>query len=586
MRRLCLSGMLLVCVPLLAQGQSRATGVDDPTPGMSIFDGRAVQLSEQPAGLPQLPGWPQTMAVAPLYSPSGITLADLNGDDTLEIVAGSTDGKLYAWRYTGALLPNYPVTVGGRMQAPPAVADVNDDGTPEIAVTTSAATYLYRGDGTLMPGWPKSILTNAFGFSAPVLYDIDNNGTLEVIQGSGSNTGNLGRIHIWRFDGTSVPGWPQTLGNNYRITSTVSVGDLDRNGSAEIIAVAVKAGGDTVRVFAYHSDSTQVQGWPYVVAGMGASWSAAAIGNIDTLTASLEVAFSAGNFFGNFGSLYVVNANGTTAPGFPTPLSLGQNYPSVALGDVNRDGVLEIVCGGTGNQGLMYIFRNNGAVLQGWPQAIQTNMEGSAVIANVDTSASHEIIFGDNFTSNASLFAFTLSGQQSPQFPVTMSGAMSVNSAAVADVNRDGTLEIALVNSNGTVNLWTTDAPADSNSVEWGTFYHDNQHTGNYHFRPRLTTGVDKHTPTALPASFQLLQNYPNPFNPTTAISFQLTANGFVSLKVFDLLGREVSSLAEKEMEPGMHTVSWDATGFSSGVYFYRMRSGSFTQTRKLMLMR
>ncbi|MBM2839933.1 MAG: 5'-Nucleotidase domain protein [Bacteroidetes bacterium] len=588
---------LLMCTSFVALAQLGTTSADAPNPGAMHTDGKAQQHQERTSNLPQLPGWPQTMAVAPLYSPSGITLADLNGDDTLEIVAGSTDGKLYAWRYTGALLPNYPVTVGTRIQAPPAVADVNGDGTPEIAVTTSTATYLYRADGTLMPGWPKSILTNAFGFSAPVLYDIDNNGTLEVIQGSGSNTGNLGRIYIWRFDGTSVLGWPQTdgtsvlgwpqtLGNNYRINSTVSVGDLDRNGSAEIIAVAVKAGGDTVRAFAYHSDSTQVQGWPYIVAGMGASWSAAAIGNIDTLTASLEVAFSAGNFFGNFGSLYVVNANGTTASGFPTPLALGQNYPSVALGDVNRDGVLEIVCGGTGNQGLMYTFRNNGTVLPGWPQAIQTNMEGSAVIANVDTSASHEIIFGDNFTSNASLFAFTLNGQQSPQFPVTMAGAMSVNSAAVADVNRDGTLEIALVNSNGTVNLWTTDAPADSNSVEWGTFYHDNQHTGNYHFRPGLTTGVKEHTQTALPASFQLLQNYPNPFNPTTAIGFQLTANSFVSLKVFDLLSREIATLVEKEMQPGMHAVSWDATGFSSGVYLYRMRSGSFTQTRKLVLMR
>jgi hypothetical protein len=526
------------------------------------------------------------MAVAPLYSPSGITLADLNGDDTLEIVAGSTDGKLYAWRYTGTLLPNYPVTVGARIMAPPAVADVNGDGTPEIAVTTVAATYLYNANGTLMPGWPKSVLTNAFGFSAPVLYDVDGNGTLEVIQGSGSNTGNLGRIYIWRFDGSSVPGWPQTLGNNYRITSTVSVGDLDRNGSPEIIAVAVKSGGDTLRVFAYHSDSTQVQGWPYVVAGMGASWSAAAIGNIDTSTASLEVAFSAGNFFGNFGNLYVVNANGTTTSGFPTSLPLGQNYPSIVLGDINRDRLLEIVCGGTGNAGQMYMVRNNGTVLQGWPQSIQTNMEGTSVIANVDTSASLELINGDNFTSNASLFAFTVGGQQSPQFPVTMSGAMSVNSAAVADVDRNGTLEIALVNSNGTVNLWTTDAPADSHSVEWGTFYHDNQHTGNYHFRPRVTTGVKEHTQATLPASFQLLQNYPNPFNPSTTISFSIAHSSFVILKVYDLLGREVATLAEKEMQPGTHTVSWDATGFSSGVYFYRMRSGSFTQTRKLILMR
>jgi hypothetical protein len=364
----------------------------------------------------------------------------------------------------------------------------------------------------------------------------------------------------------------------------VSVGDLDGNGSPEIIAVAKKASFDTVKVFAYHADSTKVEGWPYVASNMGASWSAAAIGNIDTSTASLEVAFTAANFFGNFGNLYVINSNGTTASGFPVPMVLAQNYPSVVLGDIDGDGLLEIVCGGTGNQGLMFIVSTSGTVLPGWPQAIQTNMEGTAVIANLDALPTHEVVFGDNFTSNASLFAFTVGGQQSPQFPLTMAGAMSVNSAAIADVNRDGTLEIALVNSNGTVNLWTSVAPAESSSVEWGTFYHDNQHTGNYHFRQRTTTNVKRYAEHR-PGEF-LLQNFPNPFNPATTIRFRLLTGGFVSIKVYDLLGRETATLVQEELKAGDHAIVWDATGFSSGVYFCRLHVGSSMLTSKLMLIR
>jgi len=579
-----MKSVLLLCLALalrpFAAGQSHTTNVDDARPGATVSAPRASDRPARVLDLPQLPGWPQTMAVAPLYSPSGVTLADLNGDDTLEVIAGSTDGKLYAWRYTGTLLPNFPVTVGARIMAPPAVADVNNDGVPEIAVTTVAATYLYTAAGTLMPGWPKTLLTNAFGFSAPVLYDIDGNGTLEIIQGSGANTGNLGRIYIWKYDGTPMPGWPQTLGNNYRITSTVAVGDIDGNGSPEIIALAVRAGSDTTKLFAYHSDSTQVQGWPYAVVAMGSSWSAPAIGNIDPASPTLEVAFTAANFFGGNGALHVVNANGTTTTGFPVSLPIAQNYPSIALGDIDRNGNLEIICGGTGNNGLIYAVRNDGTVLSGWPQTIQTNMEGSAVIANVDTSRTYEILTGDNFTSNAHLFAFTVSGSQSPQFPVTMSGSMSVNCAAVADVDRNGTLEIALVNANGTVNLWTTTAPADSHSAEWGTFYHDNQHTGNYHFKPRGTTSVRAQYTAEIPSSTRLWPNYPNPFNPITNIKFQIPSTKlgfgisdlrFVSLKVFDVLGREVATLVDEALQPGTYETRFDGSNLGSGVYFCRL---------------
>ncbi len=86
--------------------------------------------------------------------------------------------------------------------------------------------------------------------------------------------------------------------------------------------------------------------------------------------------------------------------------------------------------------------------------------------------------------------------------------------------------------------------------------------------------------------TFSLSQNYPNPFNPTTTISFTLPSQSSVSLKVFDIIGREVATLVSGEMPAGTYARQWDATKVSSGVYFYRLQAGNLTETKKLVLLK
>jgi hypothetical protein len=88
------------------------------------------------------------------------------------------------------------------------------------------------------------------------------------------------------------------------------------------------------------------------------------------------------------------------------------------------------------------------------------------------------------------------------------------------------------------------------------------------------------------PKTFSLLQNYPNPFNPTTTISFNLSSRLFVSLNVFDLLGREVATIVSEEMSAGSYSLQWNAATMPSGVYFYRLQAGSFTETKRLVLLK
>jgi hypothetical protein len=97
---------------------------------------------------------------------------------------------------------------------------------------------------------------------------------------------------------------------------------------------------------------------------------------------------------------------------------------------------------------------------------------------------------------------------------------------------------------------------------------------------------TDVNVSPTLPERTELFQNYPNPFNPTTTIGFKVQSSGFVSLKVFDLLGREVATLANEERQPGEYSMTFDASNLPSGVYLYKMTSGSFTDVKKLILVR
>ncbi len=90
------------------------------------------------------------------------------------------------------------------------------------------------------------------------------------------------------------------------------------------------------------------------------------------------------------------------------------------------------------------------------------------------------------------------------------------------------------------------------------------------------------HTPTG----YALSQNYPNPFNPETNFQFTIADFQFVTLKVFDELGREVAVLVNEHKPAGTYTVRWDATSYSSGIYFYQLQAGSFVETKKMVLMK
>ena len=100
------------------------------------------------------------------------------------------------------------------------------------------------------------------------------------------------------------------------------------------------------------------------------------------------------------------------------------------------------------------------------------------------------------------------------------------------------------------------------------------------------TTDVSQTTSNRKPEQNALQQNYPNPFNPTTVVSYQLSVASEVRLVVYDLLGQEVAVLVNGQQEAGSHSIPFDGSALSSGLYLYRLEAGLFRQTKSMMLLK
>jgi hypothetical protein len=134
----------------------------------------------------------------------------------------------------------------------------------------------------------------------------------------------------------------------------------------------------------------------------------------------------------------------------------------------------------------------------------------------------------------------------------------------------------------------------NSNSPENYQFTDNNLSSGIYKYRLKQTDFNGNFTyydltntvSVGVPEKFGLSQNYPNPFNPTTKINFDLPVNSKVSLKIYDITGREISMLLNETKDAGFYSVSFNASGFPSGVYFYKLVTQNFSEIKRMILVK
>lgn len=160
-------------------------------------------------------------------------------------------------------------------------------------------------------------------------------------------------------------------------------------------------------------------------------------------------------------------------------------------------------------------------------------------------------------------------------------------------------LTIRYNTSNGDT-VWTKQENGNTNGNDYacGVVYGDNQNiflSGSAIFNPPGSTafytlrysnefiGI-KPISSEIPVKFNVFQNYPNPFNPSTTIRFDIPKESFVKITVFDVMGREVNVIANESVKPGEYEAEWNAVKYASGIYFYRILAGDFSDTRKMIL--
>jgi hypothetical protein len=555
---------------LLAGAQSEmlemtVTGPDAVSPGISVvwptgIPGPATALTD----LPLMPGWPKSVANA-LYAPSrGVALADLDGDNRLEVIMPTGGGRVYVWRHDGSDYPGWPVSlVTDSCQYAAAVADVDLDGELDIAVGTRSFTggdgpvYLFTRDGNVSAGWPFRGGGGYFNES-PTLVDIDGDDTLEVI--ACERRGVLGYLWAVRHDGRVQPGsWPQVL--DHVPATGAAAADLDGDGAVEIVQCSYNS------MYVFSADGTLRAGWP-VTTPNGRNWSyqSPALADIDG-DDTLEIVTA---MHKEGGGAYVLRHDGTIQAGWP------QTYPNwtycpPTVADLGGDGELRVLCGVSagvsGYSNVLYAHDRDGGYLPGFPYSSQTGSnEPNLTVADLDGDGDMEVLLSSNRITSADslgyLYALHHDGSEVTGFPLRPWGFTYLNGANVADMNGDGLLDIVAVSAHADrldVTIWEAGVPFSRTSWEWPTYQFDMQRTGRYQAAMTGVSEPGEPGTTGRPAAGSIVRGVLH--LPGTGMT-----DGRFPVLLLDAAGRRVM-----ELRPGGNNVA----RLAPGVYFVRRTAGA-----------
>jgi len=307
----------------------------------------------------------------------------------------------------------------------------------------------------------------------------------------------------------------------------------------------------------------------FVSGGIGSPHSVAAKDLNNDGKPDIVIANFDGTPVGSISILFNTTATNASTPSFSasTNFATMTNPSSVSISDLNADNKPDIaVVNWTSNS--ISVFFNNTATNANSPTLSDKTefSTGSNPISikiidlNSDNKPDFVIANASNHTVSV-LLNTTVNNASTPSFSskIDFTTGNFPGSIAVSDLNGDNKPDFATANIGG-----------NSVSVLLNT---------------TSVTGIEE-VKNFIPTDFTLKQNYPNPFNPSTNINFSLPDESFVTLKIYDILGREVVQLVNKQLKTGNYNFSFDAKGLTSGVYFYRLQTHNFVETKKMLLLK
>ncbi|MBI2896719.1 MAG: S8 family serine peptidase [Deltaproteobacteria bacterium] len=454
------------------------------------------------------PGFPREIGAGVAASPA---IADVDGDSTPEIVIGAADGSVHLLSGpTGRELPGWPVATdderGADIVSSPAVGDLDGDGSAEIVLGTIAGQlHAWHADGSPLEGWPIDL--GDMILATPVLADLDGDGRKEVVTAPYD-----GPVHALTAQGVDIDGWPvvaldETVAEPRAAGTSASpaVGDLDGDGTLEVILGSGEGYGprlmQTGRVYAWHSDGSPVLGWPVRPQALQALpgfllftgvVGAPSLGDLDgdgTLETVVGALTGTGTVYGAGGDELASLSGSGWGASSDVPADTGVWVAGIAsFGDLDGDGALDVAAPLMGMSAQLARFGNFmlGAWTSsgGWLGAFPRAQEGYSLlvnpaIADLDGDGVAEVLAG---SSGRVLHAVNRDGDEPAGWPKHLADWIAA-SPAVWDLDGDGLLEVVAVTRSGRVHVWDQSGPLvrgdGSIAAAWPMFRHDPARTGS-----------------------------------------------------------------------------------------------------------
>jgi M6 family metalloprotease-like protein len=270
---------------------------------------------------------------------------------------------------------------------------------------------------------------------------------------------------------------------------------------------------------------------------------------------------------GDRGDLFVFDEAGNLLQGFPKSTGL-QVSSQIALGDLDKDGFLEIVFVGKNK---IYAYSHVGVLENNFPIQIGSPQTGpidltfsSPILADLDGDGVNEILVG---SSENQLEAFHNTGERVEGFPLSTGGKVN-STAAVFDLDNDGDLEVAVASDDGFLYVWDWSGSYTPSNISWGSYLHDAQHSNANLEILRASPPGNQLMPG------NLVYNYPNPTQGNqTTIRYALNASAEVNIQIYDLSGEFVTELKGTGFAQTENEVVWQLDDIESGVYLARVEA-------------
>jgi hypothetical protein len=412
----------------------------------------------------------QSLTPAWTYSTGRITMgtpriADITGNGIKDVVVATmgfmgnpyNSGWVGAFDIAGNMLPGFPIEISSPIVGPVAIGDLDGDGTIEIVATSWGWLHAWNHDGSVVPGFPRP--TGVQAGVPPALADLDGDGRLDIIVAQGPG------LYVYDHTGALRPGWPVFAPSGFQAPG---VADITGDGSLNIVAgtSAPQFPDQTTHsLYVLNRDGSNAPGFP--ITGIGSIRGPVSLGDVNQNGQIEIVARSADR-------LFIWRRDGSIMPGWPvTPPGTGGvgagpiRNAATAIGDITGDGNLEVVIGGFS----MYAYNHLGQPLAGWPVPTGStgNIRSSAIIADIDPAPGLEIMV--RIASN--MLGFTSSAAALPWSPYFLSDQNQSTtfdpSPSVDDANGDGLAELVYMNNAGEVHFFHLGTPFEAARAPWPT---------------------------------------------------------------------------------------------------------------------